>query len=79
MLHQIVSNGRSKSTPVARSGGDRSPRSFQVHSGGPLRRRPLAPVAPSPLRWPAPAETVDKSRVREVVLPPERSEVRVAA
>ena len=65
MLHRIVSNGRSKSTPVARSGGDRSPRSLQVHSGGPLRRRPLA--------------TVDKSRVREVVLPPERSEVRVAA
>ena len=56
MLHQIVSNGRYKSTPVARSGGDRSPRSLQVHSGGPLRRRPLA--------------TVDKSRVREVVLAP---------
>ena len=56
MLHQIVSNGRSKSTPVARSGGDRSPRSLQVHSGGPLRRRSLA--------------TVDKSRVREVELAP---------
>ena len=65
MLHQIVSNGRSKSTPVARSGGDRSPRSLQVHSGGPLRRRPLATVA--------------KSRVQEVVLLPERSEVCVVA
>ena len=33
MLHQIVSNGRSKSTPVARSGGDRSPRSPRAESG----------------------------------------------
>ena len=64
MLHQIVSNGRSKSTPVARSGGDRSPRSLQVHSGGPLRRRPLATVTPSPLRWPAPAETARHGRFK---------------
>ena len=56
MLLQTARHGRSKSTPVARSGGDRSPRSLQVHSGGPLRRRPLA--------------TVVKSRVREVVLAP---------
>ena len=63
MFHQIVSNGRSKSTPVARSGGDRTPRSLQVHSGGPLRRRPLATVAPSPLRWPAPAETARHGRL----------------
>src|SRR6185503_16133207 len=47
---------RRQSPPVARSGGGRSPRSTQVHSGGPLRRRPLA--------------TVDKSQVREVVLAP---------
>ena len=81
MLHQVVSNnpsplrwpapaetarhGRSKSTPVARSGGDRSPRSTQVHSSGPLRRRPLA--------------TVGKSQVRKQCLLPERSEVCVAA
>src|SRR6185503_11056117 len=38
-------HGRSKSTLVARSDGDRSPRSLKVHSGGPLRRRPLATVA----------------------------------
>ena len=42
MLHRIVRNGRSKSTPVARSGGDRS--------GGPLRRRPLATVVKSRVR-----------------------------
>ena len=35
---------------------------LQVHSGGPLRRRPLATVAPSPLRWPAPAETARHGR-----------------
>ena len=34
----------------------------QVHSGGPLRRRPLATVATSPLRWPAPAETARQGR-----------------
>jgi len=78
IIHGIVSNdpsplwwpapaetahhGRSKSTLVARSGGDRSPQSLQVHSGGPLRRRPLATVAPSPLRWPAPAETARHGR-----------------
>src|SRR6185312_15916549 len=47
---ETARHGRLKSTPVARSGGDCSPRSTQVHSGGPLRRRPLA--------------TVDWSRVR---------------
>ena len=55
-------HGRSKSTPVARSDGDRSPRSTQVHSGGPLRRRPLATVVSSPLRWTAPAETARHGR-----------------
>src|SRR6185369_10843765 len=59
---ETARHGRLKSTPVARSGGDRSPRSPQVHSGGPLRRRPLATVAPSPLRWPAPAETARHGR-----------------
>src|SRR6185437_7905247 len=59
---ETARHGRSKSTPVARSGGDRSPRSLQVHSGGPLRRRPLATVVPSPLRWPAPAETARHGR-----------------
>src|SRR6185437_13893435 len=59
---ETARHGRSKSTPVARSGGDRSPRSLQVHFGGLLRRRPLATVAPSPLRWPAPAETARHGR-----------------
>src|SRR6185437_5303480 len=52
------------STPVARSGRDRSPRSLKVHSGGPLRRRPLATVDSSPLRWPAPAETARHGRLK---------------
>src|SRR4029079_9052056 len=60
---ETARHGRSKSTPAARSGGDRSPRSPQVHSGGPLRRRPLATVASSPLRWPAPAETARHGRL----------------
>ena len=34
----------------------------QVHSGGPLQRRPLATVAPSPLRCPALAETARHGR-----------------
>src|SRR6185312_2413566 len=50
---ETARHGRLKSTPVSRSGGDRSPRSTQVHSGGPLRRRPLATVDSSPLRWPS--------------------------
>ena len=52
----------SKSTTVARSGGDRSPWSLKVHSGGPLRRRPRTTVAQSPLRWPALAETARHGR-----------------
>ena len=55
-LAETARHGRLKSTLVARSGGDRSPRSLQVHSCGPLWRRPLA--------------TVVKSQVREVVLTP---------
>src|SRR6185436_5292763 len=48
---ETARHGRLKSTPVPRSGGDGSPPSTQVHSGGPLRRRPLATVDSSPLRW----------------------------
>jgi len=82
-LAETARHGRSKSTPVARSGGDRSPRSPQVHSGGPLRRRPLATVDPSPLRWPASAETARHGRLEpgpgKWCLLPGRFEVRAAA
>src|SRR6185436_7831413 len=61
---ETARHDRLKSTPVARSGGDRSPRSSQVHSGGPLRRRPLATVDSSPLQWPAPAETARHGRLK---------------